>query len=64
MNRINWRSRKQEKPQDEQECLTICKHGMIQGSYSAADGTFSRYYWRDIEWYADKWVPIEEVQPQ
>jgi hypothetical protein len=60
---ITWRKRTQEQPQDEQECLTISKHGIIQGTYTAAEGTFSRYFWTDLTWHADLWVPIEEVRP-
>ena len=63
MGTLNWKSCKQEQPQDGQDCLTICKHGMIQGVYDVADETFHRYYWQDIVWYADQWVPIEEANP-
>ncbi|MFN3078027.1 MAG: hypothetical protein ABT940_14375 [Alphaproteobacteria bacterium] len=63
MGNINWRATASEKPQDEQLCLTICKHGMIQGSYNAKEGYFEGYFWNDISWNAGKWVPIEEVEP-
>ena len=63
MGEIKWRNIDDEKPMDGQDCLTICKHGMIQGDYDERDGYFRGYYWVDMRWYADKWVPIDEVQP-
>jgi hypothetical protein len=58
---IAWRNIKEEKPADGQDCITEMKHGIIQGTYSSEDDTFSGYYWRDMEWYATHWVPVEEV---
>ena len=58
---IRWRDIEIEKPEDYQECLTITKHGIIQGTYNEIGDLFSGYYWRDMEWYATKWVPIEGI---
>lgn len=59
---LNWRNMNNEKPEDGQNCLTKMKHGLIQGYYDAADNDFSGYYWRDMYWWAEAWVPIEEVE--
>lgn len=59
---LKWRSIKDSKPQDEQQCLTKMKHGIIEGNYSAEDDSFTGYYWHDMEWYAYYWVPIEEAE--
>lgn len=63
MSTIKWRKFPEEKPTDEQSCLTECKHGLIQGCYNEKKGYFEGYYWVDISWHANLWVPIEEVQP-
>lgn len=63
MSAINWRKMSDERPNDEQKCLTQMKHGIIQGYYDAQNDTFCGYYWQDMEWRAGLWVPIEEVQP-
>lgn len=59
---MNWRSIKESKPDDGQRCLTKMKHGIIEGFYSAEDDTFSKYYWREMDWYATHWIPIEDVE--
>lgn len=59
---MNWRLMTEERPEDGQECLTKMKHGIIQGHYDASDGTFTGYYWSDIEWWAKAWMPIEEAE--
>ena len=58
---LNWRKSAVEKPADGQACLTKMKHGIIQGNYDAEEDCWGEYYWRDMEWDADEWVPIEEV---
>ena len=58
---MKWNNMHDKKPADDQDCLTKMKHGLIQGSYRESDGTFGAYYWRDMEWYATGWIPIEEV---
>lgn len=58
---IRWRGIDNEKPSDGQDCITKMKHGIIQGTYSEKDETFGAYYWRDMEWYASEWAPIEDV---
>lgn len=63
MSEINWRKMSEAKPSDEQSCLTQCKHGLIQGYYNEKEGYFEGYYWADISWHANLWVPIEEVEP-
>lgn len=59
---LNWRNFDVEKPADGQACLTKMKHGIIEGQYDAEDMTFGQYYWRDMEWWATEWVPIEEAE--
>lgn len=59
---IKWIKMEDRKPEDEQDCLTKMKHGMIQGRYDAEDESFKGYYWRDMEWSARAWIPIEEVE--
>jgi hypothetical protein len=52
-----------ERPYDGQLCLTKMKHGLISGRYCADGAWFGDYYWRDMEWGASHWVPLEEVDP-
>lgn len=59
---MNWRSITKEQPQDGQECLTDMKHGIISGFYNEQDKDFHGYYFTDLSWYAQRWVPIEEVK--
>ena len=58
---LNWIKMQDRKPENDQVCLTKMKHGIIQGRYDEEEGVFTGYYWRDIEWDAYEWVPIEEV---
>jgi hypothetical protein len=58
---IEWRSVSSQEPEEGQRCLTICKHGIIEGDWMSDDKLFTGYYWRDMEWWATAWVPIEEV---
>ena len=58
---LNWRPMSESKPADGQQCLTRMKHGIIEGQYCVEDGTFGQYYWRDMEWRAQAWIPIEEA---
>lgn len=58
---MKWRKFEDEKPEDGQECLTKMKHGLISGSYDAEEQAFTGYYWREMEWWATHWVPIEEA---
>jgi len=51
-------------PNDGQPCLTKTKHGLIEGDYDANQGEFTGYYWWSLEWVADYWIPIEEVEPE
>jgi hypothetical protein len=60
--KLNWRDITLEQPADGQKCLTLMKHGMISGEYDAQSNGFGGYYWRDMEWYAQLWVPYEEAQ--
>lgn len=59
---LKWRDMQVEKPDDGQMCLCEMKHGFISGCYDENENNFSGYYWRDMIWYARKWVPIEEVR--
>jgi len=59
---MSWIDMKERTPEDEQSCLTDMKHGLIEGVYWKEDRTFRGYYWHDMEWYASRWVPIEEVK--
>ena len=59
---MKWRLFADEKPEDGQRCLTEMKHGFISGRYQKEDGTFFGYYWCDMEWYASRWIPIEEFE--
>ena len=34
-----------------QKYLTKMKHGWIEGTWDAKEGTCTGYYWRDICWY-------------
>ena len=62
---IKWRSMKEERPADGQECLTLMKHGLISGFFDAGEAEFSGYYFNDLNWIAKYWVPIEEIdQPK
>lgn len=61
---INWIKTSEQKPEDGQDCITDMKHGVIQGRWDASEGTFNGYYWRDIEWFASRWAPISEANPQ
>jgi len=58
---VKWIKMDDQKPKDGQECLTTMKHGIISGIYNAQENEFFGYYWRDIQWSAYEWVPIEEV---
>jgi hypothetical protein len=60
---INWRKMSDFQPVHDQCCLTQMKHGLIEGVYDAEENVFRGYYWNDLEWTADLWVPVEEVQP-
>jgi len=59
--RHNWRDITLEQPADGQKCLTWMKHGMLSGEYDAQSTSFGGYYWRDMEWYAQLWIPYEEA---
>jgi hypothetical protein len=56
---MNWIETDKQKPADGQECITRMKHGFISGQYCEEDNTFCGYYWRDMEWWAQQWMPIE-----
>lgn len=62
MVELHWRNIAEECPKGNQICLTECKHGLIEGIWNSDDQNFSGYYWVDLCWYADKWIPIEEVR--
>lgn len=59
---VNWRDTKTDPPDEGQECLTQMKHGLISGCYDFEKKTFHGYYWHDMEWFAAKWVPVEELK--
>ena len=59
---MEWIRFDMKKPADGQECLTRMKHGVISGYYDAAEDWFHGYYYRDIQWFATYWVPIEDVE--
>jgi hypothetical protein len=59
---LPWIEMKDRKPEDGEWCLTDMKHGFISGCYSEHDDTFSGYYWRDMEWTASRWVPVESIK--
>jgi len=59
---MNWIGISKKKPKDGQQCLTKMKHGIIEGAYNAEDGVFEQYYWTDMSWHGDAWVPIEDVE--
>ena len=66
MSKLNWISMKDKKKRPEigQRCLTKMKHGIIEGTYELMDGEegFYGYYWREMQWYASHWLPIEEAE--
>lgn len=61
MGDINWRSINYEQPDEDLECLTQMKHGFISGYYNKNENEWRGYYWHDLQWYADKWVPVSEL---
>lgn len=61
---VKWRKIVDEQPEDGQKCLTDMKHGVISGFYSAKERTFTGYYFNDIEWYAYRWIPFEELNKE
>lgn len=38
--------------------LTLCKHGAIEGEWDGE--TACGYYWRQMEWWPTKWMPLPE----
>ncbi len=56
-----WILMSDKKPEDEQNCLTKMKHGIIEGYYNAEENIFHGYYWTTLEWHATEWLPIEQV---
>jgi hypothetical protein len=60
---INWRTLDEIQPSEGQLCLTKMKHGFISGYYDAQSISFTGYYWGDMEWFADFWVPVSEIAP-
>lgn len=58
---INWIELNDKKPVEGQRCLTKMKHGIIEGTWNEKDEVFEGYYWRDMEWWASAWAPIEEI---
>lgn len=59
---INWRNMKTEKPAPFQRCLTRMNNGIIEGTWLENEDCFDGYYFRYIQWEAQWWVPIEEVE--
>jgi hypothetical protein len=58
---LQWRVMSTEKPQPEQECLVVTKHGIHQGTWSEDDQYFETYLFQDISFSGYKWIPIEEA---
>lgn len=50
-------------PEDGQRCLFLMKYGLIEGVWDEEDKVGYSYMWRDLTYYPDKWVPMEEVVP-
>jgi hypothetical protein len=61
---ITWIDMKSREPKDGQDCITRMKHGIIQGTWDAEERNFGRYYWRDMEWGAWQWAPIESIDDE
>jgi hypothetical protein len=53
-----WRAVKNDPPPPYEYVLTRMKHGLISGQYDPDEGVFNGYYWRDMEWFADHWMPL------
>ena len=60
---LQWRKMSLEKPQPEQDCLVVTKHGIYEGRWNEDDQYFETYFFQDICFSGHQWVPIEEVQP-
>jgi len=58
---LNWIKFKDKEPKHGQDCLCIMKHGIVQGMWDAKDRVFSIYLWKDIDFFADFWIPLEEI---
>lgn len=59
--RIQWKG-DNEKPDPSRECLCKMKHGMLTAYYSTEENRFCGYFWRDIEFDAEKWCYLDEVE--
>lgn len=55
---FEWHDTYADPPPPGERVLTSMKHGLIEGTFDPADQTFYGYYWRDMEWFADKWTPL------
>lgn len=58
---VKWRNINEEQPDNDEDCLTVMKHGVISGTYDAVNKSFRGYYWHDMEWSSTRWVPVSEV---
>ena len=58
---IKWRDVKDDPPTDGMDCLTAMKYGLISGTYDAKGNVFNGYFFMEICWYAEKWVPVDEI---
>lgn len=59
---IEWLNINDIKPEDGQSCLTKMKHGIIEGIYDLEEDEFHGYYFGDIFWRANSWIPIERIE--
>lgn len=57
---MKWRDTDDEPPEDGQKCITKCKHGIIEGTYSAKDDYFEGYFAVSLSWGASRWIPSSE----
>ena len=64
-----WKNINDEKPKDYQECITRTHKGYISGSYNSRENCFFGIYpqsvggyWKEMEWTAEYWSPIEEME--
>lgn len=54
----SWIDIREHKPSEDEEVLTLMKHGCISGYYDTKEDEFQGYYWHDMRWSARYWMPL------
>lgn len=66
--KIQWKNINIERPLPLQDCLTKTSRGLISGTFDCYRNCFFNIfkqnldgYWKDIEWDAEYWYPMNEI---